>query len=160
MSERLRTAVERQREGLATLRTFQNVFLVCRYVIDRRDMVDEGNLDAQILDYVGKHHLKNGQVPSMRSIIRKFRRAGMNNAEFYLRYPGGLGQVCREAGIPAPDRLKYTAKALEARAKKSRQMKKGEVGNGVGSSQRLLLTDEQERRLFGLSHFEGGKDPT
>jgi DNA-binding Lrp family transcriptional regulator len=42
---------------------------------------------------------------------------------------------------------------------KARYSKKAEQEPEVKASPRLTLTEEQTKRLFGISHLEGGKDP-
>jgi hypothetical protein len=71
---------------------------------------------------------------------------------FYVIFPDGLSEACRAAGVPVPERPRQTMKALEVR-KKGREAEKEAL-----RLTRLMLTEEQTRRILGISHIERGKD--
>ncbi|MEM3356900.1 MAG: TusE/DsrC/DsvC family sulfur relay protein [Candidatus Bathyarchaeia archaeon] len=117
----------------------------------------ETEVKNAIIDFIQSHYAKNKIAPSIRLIADKFKAQGVDRCTFYSYFPKGLSEACKAAGIPAPERLKQTQRALKV--KKARSRVEGARVEEV-SSTRLTLTEEQTRRLFGISHLEKGKDPS
>ena len=89
----------------------------------------------------------------MRSVLENFK--GLSRKRFYQLFLGGVSEAYRLAGIPVPkERLEQTAKATE-RIKKER----GIVKEQEGIEGRITLSEDQTKRLLGISHLEGGRDP-
>jgi hypothetical protein len=88
----------------------------------------------------------------MRQITEKF---NISSKTFYKVF-SGISEACRASGVPMSEGRKNVT--LEAtRAVKRRGSRQGDQ-NASGSL--VSLTQEQTGRLLGLSHLEGGKDPT
>jgi len=99
-----------------------------------------------------------GRFPQLGISLNILRVRGLASRVFTPSFQGGVQEVCRLAGVPAPtDRMGRTAKAVKAvKAKKSAEAKKSVTEE---PSMRLVLSEEQTRRLLGISHLERGKDP-
>ncbi len=109
----------------------------------------------QIVQFVQEFHKQNGRAPSVNEILKHFKNNGLCSSTFYQFFPKGLKELCSLAGIPVPvERIRKTAKATAA----LREGRKGDVHRETALS-RLILTEEQTKRLLGLSHLEGGRDP-
>jgi hypothetical protein len=116
------------------------------------------NLKQAVIEYIKSHYTQKGSVPALKSIIEHFKGDGLNLTRFYRIFPGGMGEVCRLAGVPVPmERIKQTAKATEMM--KAARIKGAQSASMEAPPVRLTLTEAQTRRLLGLSHLEGGKDP-
>jgi len=114
------------------------------------------DVKAEILRFLKASYAKNGKVLSIRAIEKKFKRQGVTRATFYGLFPEGLEEACREAGVPAPDRLKQTEQALKKKKEKFSLVTL--TRDEQPSSFRLSLTEEQTKRLLAISHLEGGMD--
>ncbi|MEM3602773.1 MAG: TusE/DsrC/DsvC family sulfur relay protein [Candidatus Bathyarchaeia archaeon] len=108
-----------------------------------------------IIEYVKEFYREYNTAPSIRQIISRFESEELNRSKLYERFPGGLAEICRLAGIPAPERLARTRRALEAKMR-AKERKDG----GATSSMRLVLTEEQTKRLLAISHLEGKDELT
>lgn len=106
-------------------------------------------LKKVIIDYAKEFYGEYKKAPSIRQIITRFKAEKLNRSKLYKFYPGGLAEVCRLAGIPVPERLANTQMALKARMK-AEERKDGEASSSV----RLVLTEEQSKRLLAISYLE------
>jgi hypothetical protein len=112
-------------------------------------------LEQSILSYVKDYHSKNKRAPSLRALIRQFKGEGLNFAKFYQLFPRGITEACSKAGVPTPmERIRQTEMAIQGV-----KMKEGDIQENVPLQNRLILTEAQTKRLLGMSHLEGGKDP-
>ena len=116
------------------------------------------DLKNDILLYLRTHYERHKSVPSVRAILRQFKRTGLTSTLFYDFYSEGLPQVCREAGVPPPERLRRTRAATKARTDRTSHEDKSPMGETT-SPGRVQLSAEMTRRLLGVSYLEGGKDP-
>jgi hypothetical protein len=119
--------------------------------------MEQKEFQHRILEYIKDYYVKNKKVPFLRQILKKEK---LNRVQFYRTFPKGLTQACQLAGVPVPeDRIKKMKRAVEAsKAKKSEVAVKGADEEALPPT-RLMLTEEQTKRLLGLSHLEGRKDP-
>jgi len=136
--------LERVQTVRGTFRTFKNGLLPILQI--------EMEQKRRVLEYIRGFYAKEGRAPSLRQILKKEK---LNRARFYQLFPQGLAQACQLASVPAPkERISKVGKAVEAS-----RAKRLEPAANQKSFSRLLLTEEQTKRLLGLSHLEGGKDP-
>lgn len=117
--------------------------------------MEEAEVKNAILSFIQSYYAKNKTAPSIGLIADKFKAKGVNRYTFYTLFSGGLPQACKAAGVSVPERVKQTQKALKVRKARG---KAKTTGVKEVSSTRLTLTEEQTRRLLGISHLEG-KDP-
>lgn len=113
------------------------------------------DLEQAILSYIKDCHTKSNRAPSLRVLIRQFKGEGLNFAKFYQLFPRGITEACAKAGVPAPmERIRQTEMAVQGV-----KMKDAAIQENVPIQNRLMLTEAQTKRLLGMSHLEGGKDP-
>ena len=63
-----------------------------------------------ILQFINSHFKRTNEVPSLRGIVRKFRKK-LNFTAFYRLFPKGLAEACELAGVPVPKgRIKHMKK--------------------------------------------------
>jgi len=134
-------------------RTFKSV--VERFHNEK--MMTNEELKQAIIQYIKKRYERDKEAPSLRKIIEHFKKEKLNFTRFYKMFPGGIPEAYRLAGVPIPkDRMRRTAKATKAvKTAKAREKAEDEAPPPT----RLVLTEEQSKRLLGISHLEGGKDP-
>lgn len=108
------------------------------------------SLKHVVIQYVKEFHEQNDRAPTVREVLKRFKKDGLSSTTFYHVFPRGLKEACRLAGIPIPEeRMQKTARATILR----------KSGRNVPQEAVLTLTEEQTKRLLGISHLEGGKDP-
>ncbi|MGD1055043.1 MAG: hypothetical protein ABR867_03065 [Nitrososphaerales archaeon] len=106
----------------------------------------------EVIAFAKQYHARHGKPPSVRTLEQSFRAQGLNRYSFYSEFPGGMGELCRLAGIPATGSIEQTVAATESRRAASRDTSRAAAG--------VNLTENQERRLLAICHLEGGKDPS
>lgn len=107
------------------------------------------DLKNQVLQFILAEYNSTGEVPSLSRICREI--DGLYSEKFYKLFSGGIGEATRLAGVPEPsERLRKTEAATEAKAAPPERAK--------SEGPRVTLTEEQSKRLFGLSHLESGRD--
>jgi hypothetical protein len=114
------------------------------------------NLDLKqpIIEYIRDHYRQNGKTPPLRKIIKHFEKEKLNFSRFYEIFPSCIPEAYRLAGVPIPtERIRRTRKATQASKTTEPQPHVQTCPN------RPMLSDEQTKRLLGISHLEGGKDP-
>ncbi|MCJ7770232.1 TusE/DsrC/DsvC family sulfur relay protein [Candidatus Bathyarchaeota archaeon] len=117
----------------------------------------ENNVRGEVILFAKTYYQQHGSAPSIRAIVRRFKKT-LNIGRIYELFPDGQGQICREASISLPsDRLNHTSNAQKARVAKTSTNTNSVLG--TAESSRLALTEEQTRRIYGISHLEGGKNP-
>ena len=85
-------------------------------------MTDEG-LKEGILQYARRYYERNKEAPSLRKILKHFRKEKLSFMRFYMIFPKGMSEVCRLADIPiSADRIKRTERATKA-AKERKKLK-------------------------------------
>lgn len=115
--------------------------------------MSDNELKREILRFIKDFYLQNGEPPSVRSILESFE--GLSRKRFYQIFPDGVSEAHRLAGVPvSKERLEQTAKATE-RIKMGRDV----VEEQEDVEGRITLSEEQTKRLLGISHLEGGRDP-
>jgi len=75
----------------------------------------EGIIEAKtaVLEFVKAQYESLQSVPSIGSIVKKLK---LSRVRLYKLFPGGLAQICREAGVPVPtERSRAVEAALAAR---------------------------------------------
>lgn len=113
-------------------------------------MKDE-ELKSAIINYVKTYE---GGVPSVKEIRLKF---GITNKRLYKIFPGKMPELCRLAGKPLPvERMRRTEKAIKSKAKKKKKLS----ATTEIPSNRLVLSEEQTKRVYGIMHLEKGMDPS
>lgn len=116
-------------------------------------MSAETELRKAVLNFVKNHHESSGKAPSIRAICSEV--DGVSVRKFYKLFPGGIGEVCKKAGVPVPEqRIRATRKAV-----RGQEMKAKGVEDRSVPGFRIMLADSQSARIQGISHLEGGKDP-
>lgn len=63
-------------------------------------MVEKPNLRKEVIEYVKSYYARTKSVPSIRRIVIKF-TPSLNRGNFYVLFPSGLKEVCREANARA-----------------------------------------------------------
>ncbi|MCJ7630939.1 hypothetical protein MUP77_00865, partial [Candidatus Bathyarchaeota archaeon] len=117
-------------------------------------MMNATETRTAIVNFVQSYYAKNKTAPSVRIIAEAFKAKGIDRCSFYTFFAGGLEEVCIAANIPVPERSRQTLKALSVRKREQQVQKEAPCPT------RLLLTEEQTRRILGISHIEKGKDPS
>jgi hypothetical protein len=113
------------------------------------------NLKQSITSHIAKHYQQKSEVPSIRMIVKHFKKDGLSTRGFYQIFPEGLAEACRLAEVPAPSgRVAQTSKASKTVKREER-----ESVPAPSSTSGLVLTEEQSQRVFGICHLEGGSDP-
>ena len=108
----------------------------------------------EIIKFIKGSYDQNGRIPSLRDIIKQFQKEGLSFTGFYKLFPLGLAEACRLAGVPIPsDRIEKTSEAHAAKEKDKLDVTTERALNC------LTLTEDQTKRLFGMSHLEDGEDP-
>jgi sulfur relay (sulfurtransferase) DsrC/TusE family protein len=116
-------------------------------------IMNDEELKQAIILYVKDYHEKHTTSPSLRKILNHFRKDKLNFTRFYNVFPGRLAEACSLAGVPVPeDRIKRMQKVTETSRNEAKDTTKSSLF-------RLTLTEEQTKRLLGISHLEGGIDP-
>ncbi|MEM3713302.1 MAG: TusE/DsrC/DsvC family sulfur relay protein [Thermoproteota archaeon] len=111
------------------------------------------SMKHEVVQFVEEFYERNRRAPTFREILKHFKSRGLSSSAFYQLFPNGLGELCKLAGIPIPEeRMQKTARA-KAALREGRRIPQETV------SSRLTLTEEQTRRLLGISHLERGEDP-
>ena len=107
-------------------------------------------LRQAMIQYIAGFYAERKRVPSVRETINHFKTSFTC---FYEGFSGGLSEACRLAGVPVPEeRIKRTQKAVES----SKTVEETRSEYSLGS---MVLSEEQTKRFWGISHLEGGKDP-
>lgn len=121
------------------------------------------------LDFIKSHYDDKGEPPSVTLLCKEIE--GLSRRKFYEFFKGGVGEACKLAGVPAPKaRIASTNKALKERRKASegadlrRRVIAADRHLGAGYNQgdlssKIVLSEEQVKRILGISHLEGGKEP-
>lgn len=112
-------------------------------------MTEDSTLRDDILDYVKGYYAEKRSVPSVREIVRTFKKQGLNKSNIYGSelFPGGKREICELAMIPVPEKLEQTAEALRA----SRVSKVRHVTNGFEN-------ERYAKDLFDLQRLLGARD--
>jgi hypothetical protein len=111
-------------------------------------------LKQPIIKYIRGYYRQNGETPPLRKIIKRFEKEKLNFSRFYEIFPGRMSEACRLAGVPIPtERIRRTDRATEV-SKMTEPTPSVQV-----CPSRQMLSDEQTKRLLGISHLEGGKEP-
>jgi hypothetical protein len=111
-------------------------------------------LKQPIIKYIRGYYRQNGETPPLRKIIKRFEREKLNFSRFYEIFPGRMSEACGLAGVPIPtERIRRTDRATQA-SKMTEPTPHVQV-----CPSRPMLSDEQTKRLLGISHLEGGKEP-
>jgi hypothetical protein len=77
----------------------------------------------KITEFVSEKYRKKGVVPSVRQILQHL---DLNRTLFYEAFPGGLREVCEEAGVRLPsERLKLVKQALKAKERSAERSERG-----------------------------------
>lgn len=96
-------------------------------------MMTDEELKQAIIQYAKKYHERNKETPSLRKILKHFKKEKLNFTRFYKIFPKGISEVCRLAAIPiSTSRIKRTERATKA-AKKRKKL------NTVPSAQELHI---------------------
>ena len=112
--------------------------------------MSDNSLRAAVLEFIGAFYKENGEVPSVSAIARQV--DGVYREKFYKLFPGRLAEACRAAGVEIPDeRIESVSKATESRERSVKVVEESGLS--------LKLNAEQSRRVFGICHVEGSKDP-
>ena len=111
------------------------------------------------LNFIKKYYEENKEPPSLALLCREVK--GLSRRGFYEAFHG-VGEACKLAGVPVPEaRIAATRKALKERKKTSEDVDH-RLGAGYDhgdTSSMVALSDEQVKRILGIAHLEGGKDP-
>ena len=110
----------------------------------------------RILNYIKQEYTKNHVAPTLSNIINHFKADKLSIAKFYKIFPEKLSQALRLAGVPVP--VERINKTSEATAKLKARKKPTE--SPTSTTSRLVLTQEQEGRVLGISQLEGGLAPS
>jgi hypothetical protein len=96
-------------------------------------MMTDEELKQAILQYARKYYERNKEAPSLRKILKHFRKEKLNFMRFYMIFPKGISEVCRRVHISiSADRIKRTERATKA-AKERKKL------NTVPSNQDLHI---------------------
>ena len=121
-------------------------------------MSETEQVRKEIVKHIQTYYEEHKTEPSVGEITKEFKEQGVNGYTFYRFFPKGKAEACRLAGVPVSMELfKRTEKALKARAK---ARKNDTVIETPSATIRLTLTEEQTKRLLGISHLEGGIGPS
>ncbi|MFH0896897.1 MAG: hypothetical protein V1850_02465 [Candidatus Bathyarchaeota archaeon] len=129
----------------ATSRNVENVEGMFKNAGNEVSPMSGEELKRAIINYV-KDYEKG--VPPVKKIGQKFK---ITLKRFYTIFPGKMPELCRLAGKPLPvERMKRTEKAIKSKGQRTVEDERPNV---------IHLSEEQSKRLWGLSHLEKGKDP-
>ena len=72
----------------------------------------DDELKEAIIQYIKKSYEQNRKAPSLRKILKHFKKEKPGFADFYRIFPNSIHEACTSAAIPVPeDRIKRTMKA-------------------------------------------------
>jgi len=95
--------------------------------------MDDEELKQAIIQYIKDYYRRNNEAPSLRRILKRFRREKLNLTRFYRIFPGGITEASRLADVPVPmERIKRTEKATES-VRRRKQL------NAVPSAQNIAI---------------------
>lgn len=114
--------------------------------------MEDHELKKACLDFIKRYYSEKGEAPPVKVMCEEVE--GLSRRKFYEFYEGGAAEACKLAGIPVDQKRVNSTK----RARESRKKKGSEAGDVEHESYRLTLTEEQTKRLLGISHLEKGKD--
>jgi hypothetical protein len=101
-------------------------------------MVDT-SLRREVVDFVSRTYAEMGFVPTVRDLLRRF---GRSRDAFYGVFPGGMREICREAGVPIPEeRYRAVAKACAMRRKTARASNGSVIGGDAAYLDKVHETD-------------------
>jgi len=109
-------------------------------------MMTDEELKEAIIQYAKEYYEHNKSPPSLRNIIKRFRREKLNFSRFYKIFPKGVAGVWKPAGIPfSEERIKRTERATEA--VKSKQLKTAQ-GLQVPFSQVFYIDEDGNKHTL------------
>jgi hypothetical protein len=107
----------------------------------------------EIARYIRNKYRHDGTVPSIRVILQA--HSAVSRKRFYQFFPEGLREACQLSGVPAPTRRIQRMTRLRGVQTARSYMDTDPLPRPT----RVILTAEQTRRICGLAHLEGGRDP-
>ena len=84
------------------------------------------SLRREIVEFVRGAYANDGTVETVRDLLNYF---WLSRYAIYHAFPGGMREICREAGVPVPEERYRATAAASAKRKTTRSPS----GRGIGS---------------------------
>jgi len=115
------------------------------------------SLRREVVDFVSGTYAEEGFVSTVRDLLTCF---GLSRDAFYGAFPGGMREVCREAGVPIPEeRYRAVARACAVRRMTARGSSRRGIGSDAADLGKVRETDMRNLNPEKIGDFTTAPSP-
>jgi hypothetical protein len=99
------------------------------------------SLRREIVEFVRGAYANDGTVETMKDLLNYFESYNLSRDAIYHAFPGGMREICQEAGVPVPEERYRAAAGASAKRKTARRSSGRGIGSDASDLDKLVFGD-------------------